>query len=79
MTIVSPYKSDEKLINNNYRGNYKFASKVECAFAFHKCHLNPQKIYDSKDYTRDLWRCDHPIDLNMIDFKLVVRSNGHLL
>ena len=40
MTELSPKKSDAELIQNNYRGNGKYASRVECAFAFKKKHLN---------------------------------------
>lgn len=77
MTLLSPDKSDYELISNNYQGNYKYSSKVECAFAIEKSKISPCRIHDFKQITRDLWRNTFSINLNVTDFKLVIRTHSY--
>ena len=77
MTELSPKKSDAELIQNNYRGNGKYASRVECAFAFKKKHLNATKFIDKMEIGRDLWRKEDHVFLTDMAFALVVRKEHH--
>ena len=78
MTKHSPNKSDYELIQNNYQGNWKYASKVECAFAFVSAYLDAKKFRDYRDFNRDLWKHDENIFLNTVEFTLILRKEQHL-
>ena len=73
LTVLGPENSDETLVENNYQGNFKYMHKVECAFAFDSDELNPVRIHDRRDASRDIWRFDRRIDLENFNFKLVYR------
>lgn len=79
MTMMGPDLSDHELIENNYRGNYKYQSKTECAFGILKSSLGGgiKKIYDKFGPHRDVWRFDYAIDLNTVKYVVVIRSAFH--
>jgi hypothetical protein len=71
-TICKPDLSDEELIVNNYiHYSNRYLNKIQCAFAFHVNDLYLIKIFDK--YNRDVWEHAGDIDLNQIDFKIIVR------
>ena len=74
MTKVHPKNSDTELIQNNYRGNWKFAAKVQCAFAFDSQLLKAKKFIDYLFNERDLWRNDSDIYLHNKEFTLILRK-----
>ena len=77
MTKYSPNKSDYDLIQNNYQGNWKHASKVDCAFAFKSAYLGANKFREQRDFNRDLWKHDADIFLSTIEFTLILRKEQH--
>ncbi len=71
MTVYGPENDDDFLIENNYRGNNRYASKVKCAFAFQQSQL--RNLKKMKDAQRDIWRVSEDMDLNNYNFKVVYR------
>jgi hypothetical protein len=75
LTLMSPTTNDRLLIENIFMGNYKYHDKIQCAFAIHKNHVNAYKVPpDVMNPTRDLWRCDGPIDLERVNFFMIDRT-----
>ncbi len=76
MTILEPSRSDDELLNNNYRGNPKYSDRTECAFAMSKCDVPARQISDR--YGRDVWRCDRDIHLEEVEFYVINRTGRSL-
>ena len=79
MTKFNPKKSDNELIVNNYRGNWKYAAKLHCAFAFDSELLKANKFIDNWYIGRDLWRYDYDICLDYKEFTLILRKKRRFL
>jgi cbb3-type cytochrome oxidase subunit 3 len=72
-TVLKPSSSEEQLIKNNYIYFTKtYLSNIQCAFAFRKNDLLLTKITDR--FNRDIWKYGNDIDLNRINFKIVIRK-----
>ena len=71
-TKCKPASNDYQIVTNNYiHYSMAYLSNIQCAFAFHKNHLILNKVYDK--FARDIWRHAEDIDLNRIDFKVIIR------
>jgi hypothetical protein len=71
-TKCKPDSNDYQIVTNNYiYYSMAYLSNIQCAFAFHKNHLILNKVYDK--FARDIWRHADDIDLNRIDFKVIIR------
>lgn len=72
-TVLKPSTNEEQLIKNNYIYYAKtYLSNIQCAFAFKKNDLLLTKITDR--FNRDIWKYGNDIDLNRINFKIVIRK-----
>ena len=55
-------------------GNPKYETRLECAFAIKRHHINAYEFIDPKYPSRDLWKSDH--DVHLYDnFFLIIREN----
>ena len=71
-TKCKPDSNDYQIVTNNYiHFSMAYLSNIQCAFAFHKNHLILNKVYDK--FARDIWRHADDIDLNRIEFKVIIR------
>jgi hypothetical protein len=72
-TILKPDSTDRNLIENNYiYFSDTYLNKIQCAFAFHKNDLFLKKINDK--FNRDVWKHADDIDLNQMDYKIIMRN-----
>lgn len=71
-TELDPSQSDEDLLGNNYRGNYKYLDRLEYAIAIPQDEIQVIQIWDNLN--RNIFRCDYEIDLNSVDFQLIGRE-----
>lgn len=71
-TELDPSNSDRDLIENNYRGNYKYLERIQYSIAIPKYQIRVRPVNDN--FNRSILRCDYEIDLNMVDFRLINRE-----
>ena len=72
LTELDPCTSDDELLENNYRGNYKYNERIQYAIAIPKHQIRAIQILDN--YNRNIYRCDYEIDLDSVDFRLISRD-----
>ena len=76
-THLPPINSDEILLRNNYCGDLRYSSKLECAFAFKRKDLKLIKQIDAVphlNYSRDIWKSTQEINLKQFDYKFILRK-----
>ncbi len=73
MTALQPFENYSTLLENIYLGNPKYETRLECAFAIKRHHINAYEFVDRKHPSRDLWKCNHDIELKN-NFFLIVRE-----
>ena len=73
LTKCKPESHDYQIVTNNYiHYSMAYLNNIQCAFAIHRYHLRLNKVYDKFD--RDIWSHADDIDLNRIDFKVIIRQ-----
>lgn len=74
LTMLPPFEGNNKLIRNNYKGNIKYITKIQCAFAFDNRSLQANRYPLKKNDSRDVWCTDAPINLRLFNFRLILRN-----
>jgi hypothetical protein len=72
LTVLPPSENDNKLLENNYRGNTKFIDKIECALKFDNKKLKAVKEYSSDN--RDIWIVPEGILLDNFKTEIIKRK-----
>lgn len=72
LTCLPPSESDQKLLDNNYRGNTNFIDKIECALMFDNKKLRAIKEYSNDN--RDIWMVPEGILLDNFKTKIIERK-----
>jgi hypothetical protein len=72
LTVLKPSENDQKLLENNYRGNTKFIDKIQCALRFDNRKLRAVKEYSSDN--RDIWMVPEGILLDNFKTEIIKRK-----
>jgi hypothetical protein len=73
LTIHPPSESTHFLVQNNYRGNNKYISRVECAFGFPRSEFFGKITKKNDRDNRDIHYCKTPILLGNHKYSLILR------
>ena len=72
LTCLPPNETDEKLLENNYRGNKKYIERIECALKFDNKKLRAVKENSSDN--RDIWMVPDGIILDNFKTEIIERK-----
>lgn len=71
LTNVRPDYSDSFLL----RTTRNDLSRLKCTFAIKKSSLKPKPKKLEDKFSRDIWKYENDIDLSLVQFKLILRSD----
>lgn len=74
LTKKSPQSSTNNILFHTYRGNPKYESQLECAFAINENHIDKVELFDPKYPERSIWKSREDIDLNSCLFFIIFRE-----